>query len=89
MEEPTYKLGALTPEEAKSLTDELKAVLEKYGCEMGVKASIEILKRIPLTPEEKKDPILSKYYGNNENKTEESSNSETDESSSSDTGKPA
>ncbi len=91
MDKPTYKLGALTPEGGKSLTLELQAVLEKYGCEMGVKAHIEILKRIPLTSEEMKDPILSPYNENtdgNENKTEENSDSETEKSSEGDSGEP-
>ena len=34
----------LTTEEADALTKDLREVLEKHGCEMGVKASIEILK---------------------------------------------
>lgn len=91
MEEPTYKLGELSVEKAKALTEELKTVLEKYGCEMGVKANIEIYERIPLISEEQ-DPILSPYNnesdGNNETKTEEKPDSEAEESGNGDSEKP-
>lgn len=91
--EPTYKLGQLSVEEAEALTNELKAVLEKYSCEMGVKASIEILKRIPISTEEgilSTNPEVNPLIKNgNDNKTEEKPNPETEEGSEGDSGKPA
>lgn len=43
-----YTLEEPTKEEADALTKDLQAVLEKYQCEMGVKASISLMKRVPI-----------------------------------------
>lgn len=45
-----YSLEELSKEDADNLTEELKAVLEKYGAEMGVKSNIELLKRVYPSP---------------------------------------
>lgn len=41
----SYSLKELTSEEAESIAKEIQAVLEKYDCEMGVVASMQIMKR--------------------------------------------
>ena len=41
----------LTPEELKALTEDLQAVLEKHGAEMGVSSSINLMK-VATTDEE-------------------------------------
>lgn len=43
----------LTKEEADALTTDLQAVLAKHGAEMGVLASIQLLKTDDLTPSPK------------------------------------
>ena len=55
----------LTKEEADALTKDMMEVLEKHGAEMGVLASIQLLKR--------EEEILSPYNENGEsnNTTEE------------------
>lgn len=50
--QPEYRLEELTKEEMENLTVELQEVLERYNCDMGVRSSIEILKRVPVTKEE-------------------------------------
>lgn len=59
METPNYTLAELSAEDAAALTAEITAVLEKYQAEIGVKSVIEILKRVPLTPEE--PPVPSPF----------------------------
>lgn len=44
-----YELEELNTEESESLTKDMQAILEKYNCEMGVKSSIFIMKRVPKT----------------------------------------
>lgn len=44
------KLTELTKEEAEALTKDLTAVLEKHNCELGIKSTIELLKRVEDTP---------------------------------------
>ena len=58
------KLQELTKEEAEALTKDLQEVLAKHNCEMGVKSSIELLKRVEETP----SPYLN---GENDNTKEE------------------
>lgn len=45
-----YTTRELTKEEGEALTKDMQAVLEKHGAEMGVTASISLLKRVE-TPE--------------------------------------
>lgn len=45
-------LTPLTKEEADALTKDLTEVLLKHGCELGVKSTIELLKRVEDTNEE-------------------------------------
>jgi hypothetical protein len=71
--EPTYKLGELNVEEAKAVTKELQDVLAKHNCEMGVKAALEILKRIPVeegipSTDPSVNPLLN---GDNNDKSQE------------------
>jgi len=63
------KLQELTKEEAEALTKDLTEVLEKHNCELGVKSSIELLKRV----EDKENGVISPFIENGEsnNKTEE------------------
>lgn len=68
--ESEYTTRALTKEEGDALTAEMIAVLEKYNAEMGVKSTIEILKRVP---KDIVSPFMPKNDGNND-KTEESAN---------------
>lgn len=49
-----YTLEELDKETAEKLTEELKAVLEKYNCEMGTTAVINIWHRKP-----KEEPTVS------------------------------
>ena len=42
----SYSLEELTPEQAKALTDDLQAVLEKHNAEMGVVSNIQLLRRV-------------------------------------------
>lgn len=66
-----YTTRPLTKEEGDALTKDMMAVLEKHGAELGVKASIEILKRVP---KEIVSPFVPKNDGNDPSKTEEKSN---------------
>lgn len=50
--EEEYTLEELTKEEGDALTTDLQDVLKKHGAEMGVKASIQLLKRVPVKAEE-------------------------------------
>lgn len=68
-----HNLKELTKEEAEQLTKELTAVLEKYNCEIGVKSSIEILKRVEIKQE---DGVESPYIENG-NTGESTTNEET------------
>lgn len=45
-----YRLEDLSPEEAKTVTEKLQAVLAEHNCEMGVTSSIQILKRVDVAP---------------------------------------
>lgn len=40
-----YELEELTKEEAEALTFDLQEVLKKHNCELGVKSSINLMKR--------------------------------------------
>ncbi len=51
-----YTLQPLSEEEFKNLSSELTEVLNKYNAELGVKSTIEILKRV-----EKKEDVTSPY----------------------------
>lgn len=73
-----YSLGEPSKEENLRLTEELKAILEKYDCEMQVTSTINILKRIHA------DVVESPYNGTEE--TEEKSDSAATESSESNSG---
>lgn len=61
----------LSPQEATDVTNELKAVLEKHGCEMSVTSSIVIMK----VQEDKEEGVLSPIQdvnpGTNDNSTSE------------------
>lgn len=46
VEPKRYGTRDLTPEEAKALTEDLKAVLEKHGAELSVLSSIQLLKYV-------------------------------------------
>lgn len=59
----TYTLEELTPEEAQNLTKELQEVLTKYHCEMGVKAVLEIKKRVEVDEPTKSESTPSPYAG--------------------------
>lgn len=60
-----FTLQELSPEEGAALTKDLQDVLTKHNCEMGVKAAIQLLKRVPKE-------IKSPYHdGTNPDKTEE------------------
>ena len=48
--EPEHTLVDPTEEEMVNLTTEMTALLEKYDCEIAVRSNIEILKRVPKTP---------------------------------------
>lgn len=65
--EPKYTLEEPPKEEFEALTKELTAILTKYNCEIGVKSSIEILKRV----EAKEEGIPTPYNGDNTDTTEE------------------
>lgn len=67
MEEQKYTLQELNKEEADALTKDLQEVLKKHSAEMGVKASIELLKRVPI---EIPSPFMPKDHGDND-KTQE------------------
>jgi uncharacterized protein YxjI len=41
-----YTLEDLTEAELKTFSDEMNALLEKYNVEIGVKSSIQVLKRV-------------------------------------------
>ena len=55
----------LTPEEAKELTKDMQAVLEKHDCDMGVIATISLTKRV-------EESVISPIQpdGDNEEKTD-------------------
>lgn len=42
----THTTRELTKEEGDALTKDMQAVLEKHNCDMGVVASIQLLKRV-------------------------------------------
>jgi len=75
-----YTRSELSPEEASALTKELQDVLAKYNCEMGVKSSIEIFKRVE---------IVSPLNGEFQDKTEDNSETKTEESGSGNSEEPA
>lgn len=55
----THSTRELTKEEGEALTKDMQAVLEKHNCDMGVVASIQLLKRVTLEPKE--EPVPSPY----------------------------
>lgn len=65
MENNTYTLADLTPEEAESLTKEITEVLAKYNAEIGVTSKINIMKRVEDTKggEEIISPLQSNGEG--------------------------
>lgn len=65
-----YNLVELTSEEAEALTKDIQEVLAKHNCELGVKAAIQLLKRVEI--DENSKPIVSPYGTNDSDKTEES-----------------
>ncbi len=67
-----YTLEDPTDEEMTNMTKELQDVLAKYNCEMSVKSTIQLYKRIPVEVPEKTDVIQSPY--GNEDTTKEESN---------------
>lgn len=73
MPEPKYTLEDLSKEEFEAISKELSAVLIKYNCDMGVKSSIEISKRVEIKEETNDAEIVSPYQENGEstNKNEE------------------
>ncbi len=66
MEEIKYTLADLTPEEADALTKDLQKVLIRHNAELGVKSSIEILKRVEIKNE---DGIPSSFTPDEESDT--------------------
>lgn len=77
-------LRDLTPEEAAALTKDLTDVLQKHGAEMGVKSTIELLKRV----DEATEDAIPSPYGTTD-KTEEIPYTPPEEGSQSDSGEPA
>jgi len=59
MSEDSNKEEAFSPEltqaELKALTDDLQAVLEKHGAEMGVTSTINLLRSAPIQPDNVKN----------------------------------
>lgn len=75
-----YTLGEPSAEESTQVTEELKAVLEKYDCEMQVISTINILKRI--YPNKEDIVIESPYNGTDITENKEENTESTTESSS-------
>lgn len=71
MENNTYTLEDLTPEEAENLTKEITEVLAKYNAEIGVTSKINIMKRVEDTKggEEIISPLQSNGEGLEETAT--------------------
>lgn len=64
----TYTTRELTKEEGEALTKDMQEVLERHGAEMGVIASIQLLKRV-------EEPEISPIQTNgDENTTQEETN---------------
>ncbi len=74
MPKQPYTTRELTKEEGEALTKDLQAVLEKHGCDMGVVATIQLLKRVEAKPEDVLTPSPAEFQPNNGNdETKESS----------------
>lgn len=61
-----YELKPLSQEEGDNLQKELMAVLEKYDAEIGIKSTLEIMKRVEVA-----ESVPSPLDENGEFKTEE------------------
>lgn len=62
-----YTLAELTTEEGDAFTKEMTELLEKHNVEVGVKSTIEILKRVEV----KEDGVPTPYTDNGESNTTE------------------
>lgn len=67
--EKRFTLVELSKEEGDALTKDLQEVLAKHNCELGVKAAINLMKRVEI--DEQDEPIISPYNGTDSDKTEE------------------
>ncbi len=65
----THTTRELTKEEGDALTKDMQAVLEKHGAELGVIASVQLLKRVE-TPEPIPSPV---EFTNGNDSTEKTS----------------
>lgn len=66
-----YTTRQLTEAEAEALTKDMTEVLEKHGADMGVVATIQIMKRVEVSEEGIKSPFIVQN-GENPTTTEES-----------------
>ena len=72
------KTRELTLEEQEALTKDLTEVLEKHNADLGVVASIQILKRVEESLETKSEEIASPYVENGESTSTETETTTTD-----------